>query len=440
MRDSHVTGCQPFAFDSGFDADSILSCTVIGLQTVGTLEVVSQFASDSAGNLEFASSMLGSLVGALKRGNPRELCAVLIRAVRALFHHIWVLLSAPCQAAEHQELQLFYSADPSGATLPIGPIPISNLRQRYLAGTVDESTLVWTSQEWGGQTNMRRFKPLHSVEDIMSIVLHKQMVAAEEQVIRAGAIKSSQHIGKLKVGERVYIINEETDEDGVVRLEIEMKRGKTGWVRLFTSRRADAPVALHVEDTTQQQINALAEVNAAWQKELESLKLGDLQQRARDEDVDEELVCNALNFDNPKSEIINLIMRPSTTASRQQISAKRPPSLSGIAPNEQQEAAETAGGPAAAAAGGGGAAAAGAAAEAERPAAEQAEATRAETERAEAERLTAARAETEQAEAGRAVARDGAPPATPPQNVPQVGRTDSYPVQPDEVVEEEIEV
>ena len=170
MRDIHATGCQPFLVESGYDDTTNLECRLIGMQTYGTLEVVSQFASDAAGDLDFAGSLLGAFVHALRHFNPAEMCEVIARAVTGLISHISAWCMAPFHQAERQELRVFVNVSEDHTTIE-GPVTISNLRLRYLAGIVNGGTFIWTSEQWGWSEfdqstgKVKRWKKWRRIQD-----------------------------------------------------------------------------------------------------------------------------------------------------------------------------------------------------------------------------------------------------------------------------------
>lgn len=117
-------------------------------------------------------------------------------------------------------------------------------------------------------------------------------VALADQVIRKSPDRAGAHIGKLKKGSRVYVVNMVKDDSGVVRYEIELKRGKTGWVRERSPAKTGGGGGvelLHTENEDLQRAAMLKEVSDARRKELEALKLGDLlkiaEERAEFDDV-----------------------------------------------------------------------------------------------------------------------------------------------------------
>ena len=317
MRDNHVTGCQAFLVDSGYDETTKLEVRVIGMQTYGTLEVVSEFASDATDDLDFATSLLGSFMHAVKSGNLNEMCTVVLRALNDLIHHVWVWVTAPCHQAERNELRVFF-APSADQTKVEGPVTVTNMRLRYLAGSVDESTLVWTSEQYGWKKmnettgkveKWKKWRKIVDVTEIMTVVGRQPMLVLIDQAVKKTHEKNSHRITKLKKGARVYVVGTNADESGVTRYEIELKRGKTGWVKAHLK---DGTELLHVEDEATRRAAMLAEVNEARRNELEALKLGDLMKLAEEEFQDniesKEHLYKYANGENPKNDIIGMLM------------------------------------------------------------------------------------------------------------------------------------
>lgn len=335
LRDNHVTGRQPFLIDSGYDNETNLECRLVGVQAYGTLEVVSKFASDAVADYNFEASTTGAFIQALRRLDIVEMGQLSQRAASGAISHIWAWCMSPFHQVHRQELRLFYRTFASiltedDATI-VGPVTISHMRLMYLVGMITDSTFIWTSKDWGwsdidestGETRTwDRWIQIQDSPEITELLRRKSKIAVVDQTIKqtpeTGTGTScgpvcSHHIGKLKQHTRVYVVNTVTDDSGAVSLEIELKRGKTGWVQeTTTDSEGNAQPLLRTEDPATQRAAVLKEINDARRAELESMTMGELFKMAEEsgEFNDEESREKLYNLGkhNPKEQLIEILL------------------------------------------------------------------------------------------------------------------------------------